>query len=81
MYMSKIGFGFCKLLYSAMTNNVLSARYVIRELTWAIIWYLRLVLNLLPILVYHLLEMISSLFVMRVFYGRSTKCHLHYPLP
>jgi len=43
-----------------MTSNVVSAGFVTRALTLAIIWYLCFALNLLPILRYHLVEIISS---------------------
>jgi len=58
--MSKIGFGFCKLLYFAMTSIVWFVRFVTRALPLSIIWYLFFVLILLPIFVYHLVETISS---------------------
>ncbi|KAM6104279.1 uncharacterized protein LJ206_019086 isoform 2-T2 [Theristicus caerulescens] len=59
-YVLKIGVGFCSLLCSAVTGDVLLWRLIFKTLTLSIIWYLGSVAKSLLYFGYHLMETISN---------------------
>ena len=60
LYMLKIDVGFCSLLCSVVISGVLPGRFVIKTLTWSLIWYLGSVLKPLLYFSYHLMETIHN---------------------